>query len=394
MYAFTFMDVTRSCTAFTHICILWCIVGTRAYNQPFLLCFSLQRWYATEEAARSFNLIDELEGILQSIRAEERLVEAKQQELAEQLKAQLAANNALLDTEEKKEQNPAAPSCALPDTAATPTPPPAGQQDKTDAGGAPSAASGNGKLHAFFAKRVEPVQQQQQQPQQARTANEPAGSENTESRPSGTVVQMLQQQRRPSASADSLPWSRELDTTTAAVAAGIAATSAAAAAAAAAGEANPQDAALAAHVAAAALLAAKLARGAAKLGDGGEAASTPGSEVEIVSVNGGNGMSQQATSAVAAPSPPAAGRTAAAGRRSALGWAKGVDLAPCESPGTGASLSVELVEDLDQVSSGKRMRKSAVPQDLPVDAPGNAATKRVKRRPSALAASTSQGNPS
>lgn len=59
----------------------------------------VQRWWATDVAAKAFGIADDLSKILESIREEEKAVEARQHELTEQMKAQLVQNNVLKGTE-------------------------------------------------------------------------------------------------------------------------------------------------------------------------------------------------------------------------------------------------------------------------------------------------------
>ncbi|KAL8275587.1 hypothetical protein Esti_000538 [Eimeria stiedai] len=354
-----------------------------------------RRWYATEEAARAFNLTKELGELLQSVRAEERLIEAKQQELAEQLKAQLAANNALFDSEQKKKELTGGATASSGKAAATaPTSPPqvsaaAGHsKDKSDTGALVPPTGGSSKVREFFARESE---QQHQQSQHAKALEVRVNAGSAQERCSADVMMMPQQKQPGSFSPGTTQWPGQPDIASAIAAADIAASSAAAAAAAATAsdaQANPQHATLAAHVAAAALSAAKLAKGAAGLG-GKESAALGGlSEIPVCNVN----SSAPAHLATAAPhsSAPVAGHGAAACRKSAQGEHQAAEMA--EKPA--AATPVDEKENVDQISGGKRMRKSAVPQDSPMDPIRDLARKRVKRRPSVLASPTTADFPS
>ncbi|KAL8429394.1 hypothetical protein Efla_001232 [Eimeria flavescens] len=344
-----------------------------------------RRWYATEEAARAFNLVNELEEILQVIRAEEKVAEAKQQELAEQLRAQLTANNVLFDCEEKK-QSPCGRGAASPRAAggaaassSSPTSaaadPPAAKGGEVGAA-AVSAASGCSKVHPFFVKKLEDALhvQEQQVGKAAEAASTCGGGRD---RSTGDTQQM-QWEGRPSGglSAEGTRWPGQADTASAMAAADIAERSAAAAAAAAAAAkipdalATPQDAALAAHVAAAALLAAKLARGAAGLEGKGEAAAPLGSG--LVSADNGHGVSRQLSTACAHCPTPVESCCTAVRRKSAQDRQQFSDKAEAA-----AATPADASGDVDQISAGKRMRKSAASQGSPVDSVRDSATKRT-----------------
>ncbi|KAL8442189.1 hypothetical protein Emed_007387 [Eimeria media] len=354
-----------------------------------------RRWYATEEAARAFNLTKELEELLQAVRAEEKLIEAKQQELAEQLKAQLAANNALFDVDEKKKEltgaaaapsgcSNAAPASSSPQASAA-----AGHsKDKSEAGSSVPSTGGSSKVLDFFVREPD-----QKRPQlQHVKALETRTDEKAEERCSANASIRPQQEQHASFSPSASQWPGQPDIASAIAAADIAASSAAAAAAAAAATdaaANPQDAALAAHVAAAALLAAKLARGAAGLG--GKECAAFGSLDETAACNVNSGVSAHlATAAPHSSSPSVTGSASLARRKSPQEEQQAADMAAKPA----AATPVDAQESLDKISAGKRMRKSAVPQDSPMDAVRDLATKRVKRRPSVLASPTTNNFPS
>ncbi|KAL8436360.1 hypothetical protein ACSSS7_001760 [Eimeria intestinalis] len=354
-----------------------------------------RRWYATEEAARAFNLTKELDDLLQSVRAEEKLIEVKQQELAEQLKAQLAANNALFDNEEKKKEltGGAAATSGIPATTAASSPshgsaPGSHSKDKRDAGVPVAPTGGSSKVHDFFVRDSE---EQRPQAQHIRGLELHSNTETAQERGSANVLMKSQQDQPASLPSSTTQWPGQPDIASAIAAANIAASSAAAAAAAARAtdaEANPQDAALAAHVAAAALLAAKLARGAA--GVAGKESAVFGGTDEMDSRNVSSGVSGHLATGVSHASAPRTGRGAAARQKSAQDEQQSAETA--EKPA--AATPVDGQENQDQISAGKRMRKSAVPQDSPMDPIRDSTTKRVKRRPSVLASPTTTNSPS
>ncbi|KAL8455889.1 hypothetical protein Emag_000263 [Eimeria magna] len=356
---------------------------------------SLTRWYATEEAARAFNLTKELDELLEAVRAEERLIEAKQQELAEQLKAQLAANNALFDNEQKKKEptgGATAPSGCTNATAAS-SPPEASaaagySKDKSDAGSFEPPTGGSSKVNESFVRDHE---QPRPQSQLVKALETSTNAEMAQERRSADVLMMPQQEQPASFSPGATQWPGQPDIASAIAAADIAASSAAAAAAAATATdaaTNPQEAALAAHVAAAALLAAKLARGAAGLGIEESAAFGSLNEMPVCNVK--SGVSAHLATAAPHSSPPVTGGVSLARRKSAQDAQQAADVAGKPA----ATTPVDAEENLDKISAGKRMRKSAVPQDSPIDPIRDSATKRVKRRPSVLASPATASFPS
>lgn len=347
----------------------------------FSLLFSVfaQRWYATEEAARAFNLTEELEGILNRIKTEEKILEARNQELAEQLKAQLVANNAILDTDDKKQHPHAVTSPNDTTTTATTartSVTPAARASPAAAATPATAGPSCSKLEVAFAKRVEASDEPQHATAQDFSGNNTVAAAAAELRQSSSVQQLLQQKRPLSSCGDSVSLPADKDT----------------AVSVAAGHANSQGTPLTAHVTAAALLPEKLAGEQAELREGYGASPPSGSGIAAVAVvpvqQGLRGPRQSAPSAVSAYLTGCPGTVSSkfvsppmvAPRHSADG------MVACERPGAPV-LGVQparVEEDLDKIAAGKRMRKSAVLQGTPVDMPVDAAPKRVKRRQSAL----------